>query len=200
MAEKTLERLINKCVEKGAARSLTLTGRNRLKTKAGCERELDILENDETSPSGHVVKYSRKSYASRMKEQAWADWEHYRDAQPHLSDDTPPTDRFLNKIVFWEAAVKVYQMEADALRKRLQRFERIEEQERQRRIDQLRWKGIGKLVDNKLVEMDGRRITRNEQDEDIFEDTGNLVSEYRVEIKKRRTELRKKGQATGAAV
>jgi hypothetical protein len=173
MAEKTLEQRINECVEKGAARSLILTGLDRIKSKAGCERELDILENDETSPSGHVVKYSRESYATRMKEQAWADWEHYRDAQPHLPKDAKPTSRWAQEIVYWEAMEKVRQMESRALRKRLRQLEEVEEKERQRKVERLRHKGIGRIRGGVLVEMDGRKVKDN-----TFVDDGSRVAEY----------------------
>ena len=90
---------------------------------------------------------------------------------------------------------KVRQMESRALRKRLRQLEEVEEKERQRKVERLRHKGIGRIRGGVLVEMDGRKVKDN-----TFVDDGSGVAEYldKVSQLKRQRSAKKKSAHTDA--
>lgn len=204
MSAKTVDDYLKDYLERGIAKSLILGFLERgevddpkqppktasyvadLGSIPGINRELANLLENEPGRDGCVKRYARLNYTRIKKKEAQAGWEHHRDAQPNLPKNAIPTGRFAREIARWRAAEKVCEMESRALHKRLQELMQAEEEQRKRKAESLRWKGIGKIANHNLVMMDGRKVVQNEQGENVFGDDGSSVAEYLEEVKKRK--------------
>jgi hypothetical protein len=163
---------------------------------SGIKRELaNILEN-QSGRDGYVKSYGRLNYARMKKKEAQQRWQTHLASQPNLPKVTPPSGHWARDIARWRAAELVCERESRALHKRLGELQQAEERERTRKAEMMRWKGIGKLVDNKLVMMDGRAV-----EDGNFVDDGSGVKEYLEEVKRRKRarQLKKKQAASAVA-
>ena len=199
MPGKTVDEYLKDYLERGIAQSLILAFLERgeiddprqppktagyvadLGSISGINRELTNIFENESGRDGYLKSYGRLNFARTKKKEAQQRWQTYLDSQPNLPKNTKPFGHYAREIARWRAAELICERESRALHKRLRELQQTEEKEQKRKAGMMRWKGIGKLVNNKLVMMDGREVRDGK-----FVDDGSGVEKYLEEVKRRK--------------
>jgi len=154
-------------------------------TLEGSRRQYERITTEVVRHTPTRIVYGERHYYRIKQEEERKKFEHHVANSARLPKSTKPFGKFLANISEWKAKVLLSELETRELLKRIKHLEGLEEERRKRQVEKLRFKGIGRIRNGVLSEMDGRKVVQTDG-QDVFQDDGASVAEYLEEVKKRK--------------